>query len=143
MKPKKIPKHKLFAVMKNVPVMTVDCIIVNRGRVLLLKRAIPPKTGYWHIPGGFVLKNERVRDTVKREAKEETSLDVKIKRFVGFYDDPKRDSRGHVITFAFLCKPVRGKLKTNYEGSELKYFKKLPKKIGFDHRKILKDVGFR
>ena len=66
-------------------------------------------------------------------------LNVKVKKFIGIYDDPKRDTRG-VISIAYLAYPIEGKLKVNKkENSDAKFFKKLPENIGFDARKIIKD----
>lgn len=75
--------------------------------------------------------------------KEELGISVKIKKLIGVYSDPKRDPRYHNVSVAYLCQPIqRAKIRLNQEASEFKYFslKKLPKKIGFDHRKIISDL---
>lgn len=124
-----IPEREFKRLLKMVPFLCVDIVIVNKkGEFLLSKRTYPPKTGCWHVPGGFVGYNERLIDTAKRKALEETGLKIKIKKYLGYYDDPKQDSRGHVIVHAFLAKAVGGKLKND---SGLKWFKKRPKGMSF------------
>lgn len=128
-----------------VPMLTVDGVIIKEGKVLLLKRARAPFQNYWVLPGGFVEYGEQVKASAKREMLEETGLEVKTEKLIGVYDTPGRDPRGHTVSVVFLCKVVGGRLRGSREGKELKWFGKgeLPKKIGFDHKLVLKDVGFK
>ena len=127
--------------MKQKIHVAIDGIVEKNRSVLLLKREITPFAGYWILPGGAVRNSEKLVDAVKREVKEETGLKVKVLKYVGYYDDLNRDPRRRTIAHAFVCKPVGGKLKGTFEGRKLKWFKKLPKKMGFDHRKIIRDSG--
>ncbi len=74
--------------------------------------------------------------------KEEVGVSVKIKNLFGVYSDPKRDPRYHTASVVYLLTKGKGKIRLNEESSEFKYFplNNLPKKIGFDHRKILEDL---
>lgn len=138
---KKIPYEMFSKIRKLVPLLTIDGVIFAEGKVLLVKRSIKPYMGYWCVPGGRVEFGETVEEAVLREAKEETGLDVEIGKMVGIYSDPKRDPRGHTITIAYLLKAVGGELKHDEEeASAVKYFRSLPKNIGFDHRKIIMDA---
>ena len=137
-----IPEELYKKVVRAVPIVCVDLVIKKGNKALLIKRKIPPCRGYWCLIGGRVHYNEQVLDAVRRQARVELGLNIKIIRFIGVYDNPKRDSSKHSITLAYLVKPVSGKLRTGPESTEVDYFKKLPKRIGFDHRKILKDAGF-
>lgn len=82
-----------------------------------------------------------VLDAVHRQARDE--LGLKVKKLIGIYDNPKRDPNKHAISLAYLVTPIGGKLRTGLESIEARFFKKLPDKIGFDHRKILNNVGFK
>ncbi|MFQ6085218.1 MAG: NUDIX domain-containing protein [Candidatus Bathyarchaeia archaeon] len=125
------------------PSVTVDIIIVGKdGSFVLIRRSRPPFEGYWAIPGGFVELGERVEDAAIREAKEETGLDVALRKIVGVYSDPERDPRGHVISVCFLAEEVGGELKKTEETTEVKRFNSIPNKIAFDHEKILRNAGF-
>jgi len=122
-------------------IVSVDPVILISGKIVLTKRAVDPFNGYWVLPGGRVEKNETVEQACIREAKEETGLDVKIVKMTGVYSSPKRDPRG-TVAVAFLC-TGKGKLKyAKEEATEIKLFdlKRLPKKLGFDHKKIIKDA---
>ncbi|MFH1054683.1 MAG: NUDIX hydrolase [Candidatus Altiarchaeota archaeon] len=123
------------------PSVTVDAAIVEAGKIVFIRRVNPPFKGSWALPGGFVDLGEKVEDACVREAKEETSLDVKIKKLVGVYSDPKRDPRGHTVGIIFLCDIVGGKLKAADDAKEAKWFSldALPE-LAFDHGKIVADV---
>ena len=55
--------------------------------ILLIKRRTVPFSGYWALPGGRVDSGETVEQTIVREVKEETGLDVAIVRKVGEYHE--------------------------------------------------------
>ena len=124
------------------PILAVDGVIIEKGKVLMVKQAHFPFIGYWVLPGGHVEYRETVEQAIKREMKEELGVSVKIKGILGVYSDPKRDPRYHSVSVAYLLKKGKGKISISKEASDYKYFplKSLPKKIGFDHRKIIKDL---
>ena len=120
------------------PFLTVDLIIEYNEGLILIKRKNPPEG--WALPGGFVDYGETLESAAKREAKEETGLDVKLIRQFHAYSDPKRDPRHHTITIVFIAK-ADGKLKAGDDAKEIGTFKEntLPDNVAFDHREILTD----
>jgi len=60
------------------PRIIVGCIPVWENRILICKRAIEPRHGYWTLPAGFMENNETVADGATREALEEALADVEI-----------------------------------------------------------------
>ena len=62
--------------------MTVGALVVDNGRLLLVRRARDPYAGSWDVPGGFLEEGERPLDGLRRELREETGLDVEPGRFV-------------------------------------------------------------
>jgi 8-oxo-dGTP diphosphatase len=126
---------------KKYPHLTVDALIIEKGKIVLVKRKNPPYKGFWALPGGFVEYGETVEDAVKREVREETGLGVEILKLVGVYSDPKRDPRGHVITVVFLCRPVNGVLHADSDAKEAGYhsLSNLPE-LAFDHKRIVGDA---
>ncbi len=125
-----------------IPFLTVDGVLVQNGKVLMVKRAHYPFIGSWVLPGGRVEYGESTEKAIKREMKEELGIPVKIKKLIGVYSEPwKRDPRGHTVSVAYSIKRIRGKIHLDREASEFKFFplNKLPKKVGFDHRRIISD----
>ncbi len=60
------------------PVPGVGAILIERGRLLLVKRGKGALAGQWAVPGGKVRYGEGLREAVAREVKEETGLDVDV-----------------------------------------------------------------
>ena len=92
------------------PLATVDVIVESGGGIVLIRRRNPPHG--WALPGGFVDPGESVPQAARREAKEETGLDVELTELLGVYSDPKRDPRGlYTISTVFVARaagrPVR------------------------------------
>jgi 8-oxo-dGTP diphosphatase len=56
----------------------VGAIVVDRGRVWLSKRRKELEPGCWGIQGGAVEFGESIEDAVKRELKEELSVEVEL-----------------------------------------------------------------
>ena len=123
------------------PALTVDGVLIEDGKILLIKRGREPFKGKWALPGGFVEYGERVEDAVIREFKEETGLDTEIKALVGIYSDPKRDPRGHTVSIAYLLERKGGEVKGGDDASDAKFFdiEGLPE-LAFDHAKIIGDA---
>ncbi len=124
-------------VYKN-PYPTVDIIIEYKDGIVLIKRKNPPLG--WAIPGGFVDYGESLYDAAIREAKEETSLNIKLIEQFYTYSRPDRDPRFHTISTVFIAKGS-GKLKGMDDAREAKVFSKkdLPNEIVFDHLEIISD----
>jgi 8-oxo-dGTP pyrophosphatase MutT (NUDIX family) len=61
-------------------------VIINAdGHVLLVQEKKPGAVGLWHIPAGSVEPNEPLEQAARREAKEETGLDVTLLSYVNTY----------------------------------------------------------
>jgi len=119
---------------------TVDAVIIDGSRVVLVKRRFEPYKGFWTTPGGFVEDTESVEQAVVREVLEETGLKVEIVKLVGVYSDPNRDPRKSVTT-AFLARALSKDAKGGDDAQEAKWFEldALPK-MAFDHEKIINDA---
>jgi 8-oxo-dGTP diphosphatase len=121
------------------PRLTVDAIIEMDGGIVLVRRAHPPPG--WALPGGFVDKGERVADAARREAKEETGLDVEITELLGVYSDPKRDPRGMSTVSVVFIGRASGRPVGGDDAAEARVFPldSLPAEIPFDHPLIIED----
>ena len=123
------------------PKLTVDGIIINDDKILLIKRKNEPFKDKWALPGGYVEYGETVEDAVLREISEETNLSVGIKELLGVYSSPDRDPRGHTVTIAFILNVKSGDVKCGDDAADAKFFekRKLPD-LSFDHDKIIEDA---
>lgn len=123
------------------PRCTADLIIGDgQGRVLLVRRRYPPAG--WALPGGFLEGGESLEDCARREAREETSLEVRLDRQFHTYSDPARDPRGQTITTVFLASVAGGEPRAADDAAAVAFFRReeLPgTELAFDHRLILED----
>jgi ADP-ribose pyrophosphatase YjhB (NUDIX family) len=129
------------------PTPTVDIIIEKDSRILLIKRKNEPFKDHLALPGGFVNEGEKVEDAAKREAREETSLDVNLIDILGVYSDPKRDPRGHNMSTVFIGRDSNNssdeiKAVAKDDAAEIEWVNIEAvgdKDLGFDHKHILLD----
>jgi 8-oxo-dGTP diphosphatase len=115
-------------------------ILVESGKLLLIKRAKEPFKGEWALPGGRIEDNETAEQCLKREMKEETGLDVEPVRFTGLYSDPERDPR-RVIAASYVVRRTGGELQAGDDAGEAAWFplNNLPM-LAADHKKIIQDA---
>lgn len=120
------------------PIPTVDIIIEISGGIVLIKRKNPPHG--WAIPGGFIDYGESAESAARREAKEETGLDVEDLRQFHAYSNPNRDPRHHTLSVVFTAKG-KGIPRARDDAAEIGIFTKdsLPEPLAFDHAQILQD----
>lgn len=143
---KKISHREFLESFKNVPRVAVSLIVKNeKDRVLLAKRNIPPGKNEWHLPGSFLIKNEKLNDLVRRILKKELGYSGEIQRTVasGVFEDIDKDPRGHVVDIIYQVEIKDMDFKPNEETKEARFFERLPEKIGFNHGEILKELGFK
>ena len=84
------------------PFLTVDAIIEVTGGIVLVDRSNPPLG--WALPGGFVDYGESLEEAVRREAREETDLELVDLSQLHTYSDPARDPRFHTVTAVFAAR---------------------------------------
>lgn len=145
-----ISKEEYEKILENMPIPCVDLVIHKDKKVLLVKRTNPPMKKQWWIPGGRVLKNELLRDAVKRKAQEEVGFDVEIEKEIGSYDNIFEDSAfenvktgTHTIGATFLVKPKNEnfEIKVDKTSSDFKWFNKIEDYFNPLLKKILNDSG--
>lgn len=93
------------------PLAGVGTVIVENGRVLLIRRGTEPMKGRWSIPGGLIELGESLHDAARRETLEETSLVVEPVELVELVDRIYKEEnrvRYHYVIADYLCRVVSG-----------------------------------
>lgn len=125
------------------PAYTVDIIIIQSGKILLIKRGHPPYEGKWALPGGFMDMNETPEQAAIRELEEETGVKVKSLKQFRTYGAIDRDPRHRTIStvyFAILDDNLGINTKAGDDATEAEWFSldDLPE-LAFDHGIILEE----
>ncbi|MCP2605267.1 NUDIX hydrolase [Candidatus Aminicenantes bacterium AH-873-B07] len=125
------------------PIPTVDIIIEvkredGKEGIILIERKNPPFG--WALPGGFVDYGESLEQAAIREAKEETSLDIKLIEQFHTYSEPNRDPRFHTISTVFIAQ-ASGKPMAKDDAKNIGIFtnQEINFPLAFDHARILRD----
>lgn len=100
------------------PLIVAGSVVVENRRVLLCRRAIAPRRGYWTIPAGYLELNEMVEGGAQREAREEALAEITIDGLLAVYTIP-RISQVQLIYAAHLAQPGFG---VGEESLEVRFF---------------------
>ena len=107
------------------PLVGVGAVIVEGGRVVVVRRATEPLKGEWSIPGGLLELGETVAAAVAREALEETGLVVEPGEVLGVFDRIVPDEQGkiryHYVLIDLLCRRVSGELRAGGDAAEARW----------------------
>lgn len=86
------------------PRIIVTAITLWQDQILLCRRAIPPRHGFWTLPGGFMELGETAEEAAAREVYEEAGATVEIQRLFATYSIP-RIGQVHLIYLARMTSP--------------------------------------
>jgi len=107
------------------PIVGVGGVVVQNGRVVLVRRAKAPRMGECSIPGGMLELGETLRDGVAREIEEETGLRVKSEEVLDVFDSIVTDAEGktqyHYVLVDYLCSVTGGELRAASDVSEARW----------------------
>ncbi|MBN2367374.1 NUDIX hydrolase [Candidatus Woesearchaeota archaeon] len=108
--------------MPKYPIPVVRLLIENpEGRILLLKRVGKYGHGQWTLPGGKAEYGQPIKENAKRELKEETGLDIKVRNGPYHTQDspPTPKENYHAITLYFRTdQPADLDIILNHESSD-------------------------
>lgn len=97
---RRVCEHCAFVDYQN-PKIVAGAVCVANGKILLCKRTIEPRRGYWTIPAGFMELGESVEAAAKREAAEEACAQIELQGLIGVYSVP-RIGQVHMMFRALL-----------------------------------------
>jgi 8-oxo-dGTP diphosphatase len=106
-------------------------LVIRNGKVLLVRRGVQPFRGYWDIPGGFCEAEEHPAETVLREVREETGLEVELTGLLGLWMD---DYEGNTtLNVYYLARPMTWQLHVGSDASGAAWFAPtaLPERLAF------------
>ena len=108
------------------PIPVVGCVPEYEGRILLCRRAIDPRLGYWTVPAGFMELDETLEEAAVRETREEACAEVRLGELFSIVDVP----RAGQVHFFFRAELVNGEFRPGVESLETRLFE--PGEIPFD-----------
>jgi ADP-ribose pyrophosphatase YjhB (NUDIX family) len=106
------------------PLLGVGAVVVDRGRVLLVRRGREPLKGHWTLPGGLLELGEPLHAGVMREVLEETGLTVEPLELVDLVDRIHREGdrvRYHYVIADYLCRVTGGTLQAASDADEVRW----------------------
>jgi ADP-ribose pyrophosphatase YjhB (NUDIX family) len=115
------------------PIIGVGAIILKRDRILMAQRGKQPLKGWWSLPGGALETGESLADGVRREVREETSLEVRPLGILEVFERIMRDASGapeyHYVLIDYVCRITGGDLRPGDDVCAVEWVKRrdLPK----------------
>jgi colanic acid biosynthesis protein WcaH len=113
-----LPHAEFAAVVRHAPLVSIDLVVRNRrGEVLVGLRRNRPALGSWFVPGGRIVKAERIADAFKRIVRAELGIVHRIEdaAFLGVFEhiyadnfsgDPAFGTHYVVLGYALLTDPA-------------------------------------
>jgi ADP-ribose pyrophosphatase YjhB (NUDIX family) len=105
------------------PAPTASALVLRDGRMMLTRRARPPYAGMWDVPGGFVEPLEHPEQTVRRELREETGLEVEVGPLVGIFTDVYGDGGASTFNLYYSASVLSGDERPADDVSEIGWFR--------------------
>ena len=103
------------------PKLGVGVLVVENGRLLLVKRGMPPEKGKWSLPAGYVDIGEDPAEVAVRETREETGLRVSVDGLIDVYHNPpQQGGAGVFILYRAVC--LGGTLRAADDADEAAFF---------------------
>lgn len=105
------------------PNLAATVVVEHEGGIVMLRRAIPPDVGIWHLPIGHLEYGEAPEQAAQREVAEETGLQIEPPTFLDFIHSPSYgDPRMLYIVFCYSARSIGGSLNINSENTEARVF---------------------
>jgi len=107
------------------PRVGVGAVVLNRGRVLLVRRGGQPSGGKWSLPGGLVELGETTAEAIRREIREECGIGIIVGGVAGVVDRVTRDAEGrvryHYVLVDYLAFPESEAIVAGTDAAECRW----------------------
>ena len=103
------------------PKVGVGVLVVEDGKILLVRRTMAPEIGKWSIPAGFLDAGEDPEETAVREALEETNLHVQIEKLLNVYHNPPEQG-GASIFIMYQARLISGTPRAGDDADAVGFF---------------------
>jgi 8-oxo-dGTP diphosphatase len=106
------------------PLVGVGAVVVDDGRVLLVRRGSEPLKGHWTLPGGALEVGESLAEGVAREVREETGLEVEPIELIEVLDRIHREGERvhyHYVIADYLCRVMGGELQAASDADAVRW----------------------
>jgi ADP-ribose pyrophosphatase YjhB (NUDIX family) len=108
----------------------VGGVVIDDGKVLLIRRGSEPLKGRWSIPGGILELGETLTQGVARELLEETGVQVRVLDLIELFERINRDdpasppaadnrTRFHFVIADYLCERIGGELRAGEDAVDV------------------------
>jgi 8-oxo-dGTP diphosphatase len=102
------------------PVVGAGALVETDGRVVLVRRGIEPKAGFWSLPAGYVEADELAEAAAIRETQEETGLEIEIEDLLGVYSFGREPPTGVLILYS--AHTIGGELRAGDDACDVRAF---------------------
>ncbi len=112
-----------------VPRLTVEVVLTGPDGLLLARRDIEPCRGSWHLPGGTGWFGEPLTAAVRRVARREVGVDVRVGALLGYIEYPQMHAAGYPgwpVGVAFAATVTDGEIVGSAEGAEVRFHRRIP-----------------
>jgi ADP-ribose pyrophosphatase YjhB (NUDIX family) len=100
------------------PENILGVVCTFQDKILLCRRAIEPRTGFWTLPAGHMERGETTEEGAAREAREESGVDLVTDKLLAIYEFPNEGQ----IHYYYLATAISDTLAPNHETLEAKFF---------------------
>lgn len=146
-----IPDDEWTTIVRNVPIVSVDLIVLTDEGVILAKRTNDPAKGEWFVPGGRVRKGERLEEAVLRVGREELGVEVEIVESIGVYEhlydtaDTPRSGGKHYVANGFVVRVGADQFALDGQHGAVRNFADLPADLHpyvENYLRVVSDSGY-
>lgn len=131
------------------PLPVAVCLVQHGRGIVLIRRGVPPRAGYWALPSGYIEGHETSEEAAIRETREECGLDIVIEELLGVTTFVAPPPGPNALGLFYLAHAIGGTLGPGDDTTDARIFPldALPPELAFaSHARylaILRERGSR